>query len=203
MAPLQVRCCCLTAARRWRGAAAGCMATTCRQRRLESLYRPGRGHSAPPPCCRLDVYRAVPSTCAAQPKVWCSRAGAVALAHALTENSTLEKLVVSDNYVGALGGGAIATAVGRNSGLTDLRLKGCELGDSVLQRLCDALAVRPAPACSALCEVKSIFVTAARAAFIHVKSVNRACQQCTRQRRPAPWLRSNLVRTALKYTSPK
>ena len=53
---------------------------------------------------------------------------------------------MSDNYVGALGGGAIATAVGRNSGLTDLRLKGCELGDSVLQRLCDALAVRPAPA---------------------------------------------------------
>lgn len=67
----------------------------------------------------------------------------MALAHALTENSTLQKLVVSDNYVGALGAGALATAIGRNTGLTDLRLKGCELGDSVLERLCDALSVRP------------------------------------------------------------
>lgn len=69
-------------------------------------------------------------------------AGAVALAHALTENATLSKLIVSDNYIGALGAGALATALGRNSGITDIRLKGCELGDSVLQRLCDALAVR-------------------------------------------------------------
>lgn len=69
-------------------------------------------------------------------------AGAVALANALTENTTLQKLSVSDNYIGALGAGPIATALSRNSTITSLFMKGCELGDTVTARLCACLAVR-------------------------------------------------------------
>ena len=69
-------------------------------------------------------------------------AGAVALANALTENTTLQKLAVSDNYIGALGAGPIATALSRNSSITSLYMKGCELGDTVTARLCACLVVR-------------------------------------------------------------
>jgi Ran GTPase-activating protein (RanGAP) involved in mRNA processing and transport len=69
-------------------------------------------------------------------------AGAVALANALTENTTLRKLSVSDNYIGALGAGPLATALSRNSSITSLLMKGCELGDTVTTRLCTCLLVR-------------------------------------------------------------
>jgi Ran GTPase-activating protein (RanGAP) involved in mRNA processing and transport len=69
-------------------------------------------------------------------------AGAVALANALTENTSLRKLSVSDNYIGALGAGPLATALTRNSSITSLYMKGCELGDTVSARLCACLLVR-------------------------------------------------------------
>jgi Ran GTPase-activating protein (RanGAP) involved in mRNA processing and transport len=76
---------------------------------------------------------------------WTFPAGAVALAKALTENSTLRKLSLSDNYIGALGATTIAAALARNSGITDLQLKGSEFGDAGAQRLCEALVVCPTP----------------------------------------------------------
>jgi Ran GTPase-activating protein (RanGAP) involved in mRNA processing and transport len=69
-------------------------------------------------------------------------AGAVALANALIENTTLQKLSVSDNYIGALGAGPLATALSRNTSITSLSMKGCELGDTVTARLCACLLVR-------------------------------------------------------------
>jgi Ran GTPase-activating protein (RanGAP) involved in mRNA processing and transport len=58
------------------------------------------------------------------------------------ENTTLKHIAVSDNYMGMLGTGAIASALERNTGLRSLGLKNCELGDTGVERLCTALLVR-------------------------------------------------------------
>lgn len=70
------------------------------------------------------------------------RAGAVALAKALAENTGLKRFVISDNYIGTLGASTIAGALAQNKALESLALRNCELSDAGAERLCQALLVR-------------------------------------------------------------
>lgn len=67
--------------------------------------------------------------------------GARALASALSVNSSLSSLILSDNYISVEGARALAEALTHNTALTELAIKGNELGDEGVEALCTALQV--------------------------------------------------------------
>jgi len=68
--------------------------------------------------------------------------GAEALAEALAANTTLARLCLNDNYLGAGGAKAIAAALTTNTAIREIQLRGNELGDEGLAAIAEALMVR-------------------------------------------------------------
>ena len=66
-------------------------------------------------------------------------------------NTTLQRVSLSDNYVGEKGGLALAQALTKNASVQALYLKGNELGDVGVSALCEALQVRHGSACVCIC----------------------------------------------------
>ena len=68
--------------------------------------------------------------------------GSGALAQAFAQNSTVELLALSGNYVGALGASALGAAFKENTGLRSLQLNGNDIGNEGCIKLCEGLAAR-------------------------------------------------------------
>lgn len=67
--------------------------------------------------------------------------GTKALAAALTVNTSLKSLILSDNYIGAAGAAALGEALVGNNSIVELTIRGNDLGDEGIEALATALMV--------------------------------------------------------------